>query len=119
FVMASNDFVYEAFFGSQPDGTFNGFGGYYAVVLGVVAGPGFVPVDIYGEPGNFEPSVPWAYTQGWALRDFGAGPSATFDIGQWDISSVGALGDCEQNAECTDPFPIDTYGAGANPCGLG
>ncbi len=74
------------------------------------------PVDIYGVLGVEGTSQPWEYLDSWAYRKNGTGPSASFDINDWNVlapNSLDALGLSGTNpASGSLRFPLGTYQAG-------
>ena len=71
-------------------------------------------VDIYGAvsetpPVDSTPDASWNYRDGWAYRKDGEGPSATFDLTEWNTSGSDAVDGCTDNDTCTSQFPIESY----------
>ncbi len=72
-------------------------------------------VDVIGDPDVDGTDQVWEYTDGWAYRMGGAGPSATFDAGEFTYSGIDALDGATTNATATTPFPVGTYAGGTPP----
>ncbi len=68
-------------------------------------------VDLFGEDGVDGTGTAWEYSDGWAYRNAGSTPSATFNVADWTFSGIDQLEGGETNATCTAPFPIGTYTA--------
>ncbi len=106
--VASESVQFAAFFGFAPDlvapGATN-FNGDDAIELfenGVV-------VDTFGDVGVDGTDQPWEYLDGWAYRQDGTGPDATFDAASWTFSGIDALDGAVTNATAATPFPAGTY----------
>lgn len=71
--------------------------------------------DLYGEVGVDGTGTDWESLDGWAYRNAGSGPNATFTLGEWTFSGANALDGCDlsddtgTNAGCASVFPIATY----------
>ena len=74
-----------------------------------------VVVDRLGEPNNASAVQPWHYTDGWAYRVSGTGPSAIWQLDSFRYSGNLALASCTNNTACTTRFPIGTYSAPSPP----
>jgi hypothetical protein len=76
--------------------------------------------DTVGRIGEDGTGQDWDYLDGWAYRNSGAGPNATFDPNEWTFSGANALDGCDKaddtgtNGECSSVFPIGTYTATAS-----
>ncbi len=66
-----------------------------------------VAVDVFGEIGVDATGLAWEYTDGWAYRVDGAGPSTTFNIADWTFSALDVT-DGTTNVGQTG-FPFGTY----------
>ena len=75
--------------------------------------------DTLGRIGEDGTGLDWDYLDGWAYRNSGAGPNATFDPNEWTFSGANALDGCDKaddtgtNGECSSIFPVGTYTATA------
>jgi hypothetical protein len=74
-----------------------------------------VVVDRLGEPNNASAVQPWHYTDGWAYRVSGTGPSAIWQLGSFRYSGNLALASCTNNTACATRFPIGTYSPPSPP----
>lgn len=76
--------------------------------------------DTVGRIGEDGTGQDWDYLDGWAYRNSGAGPNATFDPTEWTFSGANALDGCDKsddsgtNGECSSVFPVGTYTATAS-----
>jgi len=76
--------------------------------------------DSIGEIGVDGTGEAWEHLDGWAYRNDGAGPNATFDASEWSFSGPNALDGCDlsddtgTNAGCSSVFPIGTYSPTTN-----
>ncbi len=117
-VLTDNPAAYADFFGDNgsiielfPELTdvFDG------VIPMLLRDPADVGVDAYGQSGTLGEFTSWDYQNGWAYRNTGATPRATFDVAQWDVAGRNALEGCDDAATCQVPF--GTFIAAGNPCG--
>ena len=75
--------------------------------------------DLIGEIGVDGSGTAWEYLDGWAYRNDGFGPNATFTSSEWTFSGANALDGCDLaddtgiNADCGSVYPLGTY----NPVG--
>ncbi|TXS94152.1 ExeM/NucH family extracellular endonuclease [Parahaliea maris] len=102
---------FAAFFGFAPDYTsgamsINGDDAIELFHNGVV-------VDLFGDINVDGSGQPWEYLDGWAARDGALGPSATFDISQWQFSGPNALDDFSDNLAAANSVPV--AGASGEP----
>lgn len=77
-----------------------------------------VLVDVFGDINVNGDDQSWDYTDGWAYRQNGTGPSDTFTESEWPIEGAGLLDGFATNAEADFPFPVGTYsteGGGGEP----
>lgn len=77
-----------------------------------------VVVDVFGDINVNGDNTSWDYTNGWAYRQNGTGPSATFNESEWPTQGAGLLDGFMTNAEADFPFPLGTYsteGGGGDP----
>ena len=71
--------------------------------------------DSFGEVGVDGTGTAWESLDGWAYRNPGEGPNATFTVAEWSFSGANALDGCDladdtgTNAGCASVFPIATY----------
>ena len=71
--------------------------------------------DVIGEVGVDGSGTAWEYLDGWALRNSGTGPNATFTISEWTFSGKNALDGCDltddsgTNEGCGSVYPAETY----------
>ena len=71
--------------------------------------------DSYGEAGVNGTGTAWESLDGWAYRNTGTGPNASFTSSEWTFSGVGALVGCNladnsgTNSDCDSMFPTSTY----------
>lgn len=68
-----------------------------------------VLVDVYGEQDVNGDGTPWDYTDSWAYRQNGTGPSTTFNVGEWVVPGLGTLDGETSNETAANPFPLGTY----------
>lgn len=66
-------------------------------------------IDVFGVVGTDGSGEPWEYTNGWAYRSDGTGPSTTFTNGDWSYSGPNALNGAATNATATPSFPLGSY----------
>ena len=102
--IASEDVEFANFFGFAPDYTSNAMAinGDDAIELFM---NGEV-VDLFGDinvDGNGEA---WEYLDGWAARNDGSTPSATFNAADWTFSGPNALDGETTNATAANPVPV-------------
>jgi hypothetical protein len=105
--VATEDVQFTAFFGMAPD---------YISGAMAINGDDAVElfmndavIDLIGDidvDGNDEA---WEYLDGWAYRNSGSSPSATFNISEWSFSGPNALDGETANSTAATPFPIGTY----------
>lgn len=74
-----------------------------------------VVVDTFGDINASGTGTGWDYLDGWAYRQPGSQPSATFDIAQWSFSGINANDDQTSNAAAPKPFPIGTFATVTQP----
>ncbi|MGC9417981.1 MAG: ExeM/NucH family extracellular endonuclease [Rhodovulum sp.] len=67
-------------------------------------------VDLFGDPNTDGTGEAWDHLDGWAARNPGTGPSATFDAADWTFSGTNALDGETDNATAATPFPLAGYG---------
>lgn len=75
-------------------------------------------VDVYGVIGVDGSGEAWEYADGWAYRENGTGPSATFTVSDWILSGPDANDGESTNETAANPWPIGTYsteGGGGDP----
>jgi len=71
--------------------------------------------DSIGEIAADGTGTDWEHLDGWAYRNDGVGPNATFDSSEWTFSGINALDGCDlsddtgTNAGCDSVFPVGTY----------
>jgi len=65
-------------------------------------------IDAYGEVGIDGTGTAWDYLDGWGYRIAGTGPSATFNVADWQVGNVGELEQATNSASST-PYPIKLY----------
>jgi len=68
-----------------------------------------VVVDVFGDINMNGDGTDWDYTDSWAYRQNGNGPSTTFNSANWTAPGLGTLEDVTVNADATNPFPLGTY----------
>ena len=112
---SAGDYLYAA---SEADGftSFFGFAPTFSDAPIFVNGDdaielylGGTRVDVVGDPEQDGTGQPWEYSDGWAYRMDGTGPSATFDVTEWTYSGPDALDGETTNASASNPFPAGTY----------
>lgn len=104
---------FAAFFGFAPDFTtaamaINGDDAIELFHNGAV-------VDLFGDIDVDGSGQPWEYLDGWAARDGALGPSAAFDINQWQFSGPDALDGETVNLAAATPVPVAGEGEGPGP----
>ena len=67
-------------------------------------------VDLYGDQNTDGTGQVWDHMDGWASRNPGATPSATFDASEWTFSGINALDGATSNATAATPFPVASFG---------
>ena len=102
---------FTAFFGFAPDyvsgaANINGDDAIELFFNGVV-------YDVFGDVNTDGTDQAWEYTDGWAYRLDGTGPSTTFTVGDWTYSGIDALDGETTNATAANPVPVGTYSADA------
>ncbi len=76
---------------------------------------GTTVVDTWGELGVDGTGTAWDSLDGWAYRNDGQGPNATFTASEWTFSGANATDGCDladdtgTNAGCASVNPIGTY----------
>lgn len=125
----AGDFIYICSADGGDDVLFNGYFGFdpdYQTSAAAINGDDAVElflndvaVDVFGDINVNGDDESWDYTDGWAYRQNGTGPSATFTESEWPTEGVGLLDGVMTNAEAAFPFPIGTYstegGGGGDP----
>eukprot|EP01043_Picozoa_sp_COSAG02_P048636 COSAG02_NODE_4797_length_4965_cov_30.380395_4_plen_465_part_01 len=109
-IVAADTAQFQVFFGYAPDYvdsavTVNGDDAVEIFMDGQV-------VDLYGAIDVDGSGQPWDYLDSWVYRNDGAGPSATFDISEWQIAGVDAL---EGLAANDGTVPLKTYASTSQP----
>ncbi|MBU2977602.1 ExeM/NucH family extracellular endonuclease [Alteromonas sp. C1M14] len=111
---SAGDFLYIA---SDTDGfmAFFGFAPDYVASSMSINGDDAIEVfcddevvDLYGDINTDGTGEAWDYLDSWAYRVTG-GPSATFDIGQWNVAGTNALDGESDNTTAATPIPLATY----------
>ncbi|MFT6896732.1 MAG: putative extracellular nuclease/endonuclease I [Paraglaciecola sp.] len=69
-------------------------------------------VDIFGDIDTDGNGQPWEYQDGWAYREVGSVPDATFSLGNWRFSGPNALDGETVNASAANPFPLKAFADG-------
>jgi predicted extracellular nuclease len=105
--VASETTGFTNYFGSAPDytGGVASINGDDAILLyenGTV-------IDVFGDPDTDGTGEAWDYVDGWAYRNNGTGPSATFDPAEWTISGPDALDGETDNGSAATPMPAGSY----------
>lgn len=106
YTIASDSAKYYAFFGSNADG----FGSLYINGDDIVElRMGSDTVDVFGQYGVDGTGQCWDHLDGWAYRNNGVSPTASFDCNEWTFSGTNALDGQTTNAGAPTPFPSATY----------
>lgn len=105
--IATEDTQFNAFFGMAPDYTSGSMAinGDDAIELFM----NDVVIDLFGDINVDGTGEEWEYLDGWAYRNSGSSPSATFDITEWTFSGINVFDGETSNATAATPFPIGTY----------
>lgn len=69
-------------------------------------------VDLFGDINVDGSGEAWDHLDGWAARNIGATPNATFDINDWSFSGTNALDGETSNATAATPVPIGVFTEG-------
>ncbi len=124
----AGDFIYICSADGGDDVLFSGYFGFdadYFAGAAAINGDDAVElflndvvVDVFGDINVNGDGESWDYTDGWAYRQNGTGPSATFVESEWPVEGFMLLDGFLTNAEATFPFPAGTYsteGGGGDP----
>ncbi|MGB6035116.1 MAG: T9SS type A sorting domain-containing protein [Cryomorphaceae bacterium] len=124
----AGDFIYINSDDTGDDALFNGYFGFdadYQSSAAAINGDDAVElflndvvVDVFGDINVNGDDQSWDYTDGWAYRQNGTGPSDTFTESEWPTQGAGLLDGVMTNAEAEFPFPLGTYspeGGGGDP----
>ncbi|WP_116367268.1 ExeM/NucH family extracellular endonuclease [Parahaliea mediterranea] len=71
-------------------------------------------IDLFGDINVDGSGEPWDHVDGWAARIGRAGPSATFDLSDWQFSGANALDGALANASAASPVPLSGSGDGGD-----
>ena len=112
YTIASDSAKYYAFFGSSADG----FGSLFINGDDIVElRMGSDTVDVFGQYGVDGTGECWDHLDGWAYRNNGVSPTASFDCSEWTFSGTNALDGQTTNAGAPTPFPSATYSGTSAP----
>jgi plastocyanin len=112
YTIASDSAKYYAFFGSNADGFGSlSINGDDIVELRM----GSDTVDVFGQYGVDGTGQCWDHLDGWAYRNNGVSPTASFDCNEWTFSGTNALDGQTTNAGAPTPFPSATYTGASAP----